>query len=150
MLINQTPLLDMYYDSYDDILRVVWPDIKEVESWEIKWSIQQLHDTIKGYFISRLLVDASLTTKMLRVETLMAVWEHLADVARDTRLQKIARIRSASPAREALAQQAYYLSNPESRYPQLQFQQFVTEAEAMRWLLSWHQQDLKGWEVGRL
>jgi hypothetical protein len=134
MLLNRTPVLDVHYDTPSHVLRVVWPDIKEAERWEIEWSIGQLRTMIKGFYISKMLVDASQTTQLLSLDTLLTVWTQITDLVLGTGLRKIARVRSRNPAREALAQEAYQRFRPEVKCPDLEYRQFNTEEEAMKWL----------------
>jgi hypothetical protein len=135
MLLNQTPLLDLHYDPATDVLRVTWPDVTEAKAFEIEGSLQRLKTAVSTYFVKRLLVDASQTTHVFEVDLLLSVWRQILEVLQDTGLRKIARIRSQNPTREAIAQEAYRMIDPEAHYPQLLFTNFNTEEEAMKWLL---------------
>jgi ABC-type siderophore export system fused ATPase/permease subunit len=135
MLLHQTPLFDLHYEPATDILRMNMPDVNEARVLEIGGSLAQMQGIITTYFISRLLIDGSLTTHLLEVDQILHIWRQLIDSVSDTKLKKIARIRSHHPAREALAEEVIRQIDPVSSYPNLQFAQFNTEAEAEMWLM---------------
>jgi hypothetical protein len=135
MLLHQTPLLDLLYEPKTDILRVNWPDTREAEQSEIEQSLERLKGSVTTYFITRMLMDTSQTSLLYEVETLREIWQQVFATVTDTKLEKIARIKSHSPTREALAQEAFRQIAPETTFPHLSFSQFLTEEDATKWLL---------------
>ena len=133
LILYQTALMELHYDAQADILRVKWADFDDLNWLEVEYNFRVIRDSVRWYFIKRILVDSSGFEKMPDKALLHRATSLFLDSLYGTSVRKYARVRCASAAREALANEVFNQLDPDNYF--MEFRTFATETEALDWLL---------------
>lgn len=133
MLLYKSSFFNLEYDPATDVLSLDWPDVKDFLVPEVTRELAVLVDNIKHYDVKKLLID----TSKARVEVSSTEYQDFiatfARALKTTRLQKFARVATASPEREKISENARQAS---SITDVMEFRSFASKAEALAWLLT--------------
>lgn len=133
MILFDNGILKLDYNPATDILEVAYPDLVGYLLPEIKNSIDKLIDTLIGYDIKKVLLDSSKTSVAVSSEESREITLYLVTGLSKTRIQKLARLQSASNAVESTAQNnvSHVKQQGLLTYP---VENFTTKPEAIAWL----------------
>ncbi|WP_157593099.1 hypothetical protein [Rufibacter tibetensis] len=131
----ENSIIKLVYEPATDVLEVTYPDLHDYLLPEIKHSISILADHVKSFDVKRLLLDSSRTSVSVGEEESKAISTFLAAELMKTRLQKLARLQSASPAIESSAEKNITHIKQAGMLP-FQLQNFESKPEALKWLIS--------------
>ena len=135
MILFQNTLIKLDYEPSTDILTVAYPDLHTYLLPEINNSIDILISTVSNYDIKKVLLDSSKTSVAVAPEESQKISHHLADGFSKTRVQKVARLQSATHEVENLAQGNISEITREALLP-FQIESFSDLNAAMSWLNS--------------
>lgn len=127
-------LITLDYDPATDILATTMPDVREFGTEEVAYCLNMIVDSIIGYDIKYLLLDASTSVINVEEEAYKAVSMKFGIDLLDSRLEKLARVGTADSKREEKAAKVSAELREEVNLP-LEFQNFANREEAMIWLL---------------
>ena len=128
-MIIPSVLLKLDYTPSTDILAVEWPDVHSYTLNEVKDTLTEILNTIRHYDVKRLLIDAKSTVVSVGQEEYATISSAFSQKLLTTRLEKLARLESASSAREAQVKEM--IKNNTSR---IAFKSFTSREEAYNWL----------------
>lgn len=135
MILFTNSIIKLDYNPAADILEVGYPDLHGFLLPEIKHSIDIMIDNVKNYDVKRVLLDSTKTIISVSEEESKEVAMYLAGGLMKTRVQKLARLQSASAVVEATAQGNIKHIRESQALPFL-LQNFTVKAEAVAWLTS--------------
>ncbi|GAB3538070.1 hypothetical protein GCM10027443_32250 [Pontibacter brevis] len=133
MVLFDNSLIKLDYEPATDILAVEYPDLHDFLLSEIKRSIDTLIDTIKHYDVKRLLLDSTRTVISVSDEESREIALYLTAGLMRTRVQKVARVQSASADVEATAEGNIRHIRQSFALP-FEVQNFTAKADAVAWL----------------
>ena len=122
-------LLKLDYTPSTDILAVEWPDIHSYTLNEVKDTLTEILKTIRHYDVKRLLIDARSTVVSVGQEEYAAISSAFGQQLLSTRLEKLARLESSSPTREAQVREI-----TRNNTSPISFKSFASREEAYNWL----------------
>ncbi|WP_137758066.1 hypothetical protein [Pontibacter sp. SGAir0037] len=126
-------MIKLNYDPATDILEVLYPDLHDYLMPEIKHSINTLVDTVKNYDIKKILLDSSRTIISVGQQESREIASYLASGLAASRLQKLARLQSASSTIEAISDSNVQYIRQAGLLP-FDIQNFNNKTEAIAWL----------------
>lgn len=130
MIIFQNGFLTLDYDPRTDVVYVHIPDVSNLFMEELSKSYDVIVDHVRSYDVKRLLLDATHTTVEVEEAAFTRIIFGFASGLRTTRLEKVARVISSVPLREAVVKKVF------TEMPlALQFKTFTDSADAMGWLM---------------
>ncbi len=135
MILYSDNLIVLDYNPETDVLFVQWPDLRQFSMVEVEYSFKLLIQNIKSYDIKKLLIDSSGSNADVNNKEYQALMLQLAADFNETRLQKIGRVVSRDPVREAQLEnnsRKMNIANP----GKILYRNFELKEEAMNWLLS--------------
>jgi hypothetical protein len=135
MILFENSVMKLDYNPATDILDVAYPDLHDYMLPEIKHSINILVDMIKSYDVKKLLLDSTRTVVAVSNAESRAVTVYLAGGIMQTRVQKVARVESASKSVEAIAEGNIRHIRESQQLP-FQLQNFTSKHEAVDWLIA--------------
>lgn len=135
MILFDNNLVKLDYNPATDILEVAYPDLYDFLLAGIKQTITAIVDIIKHYDIKKILLDSSKTVIAVGAEETREITMRLAAGLRKTRLQRIARVKSADPKVETLAQGNISFIFENETLP-FQLQSFTDKESARNWLMA--------------
>ena len=100
MILFKNHLVELNYEVKNDILTVIWPDLKQDDVIELEYVLTTIIDTISHYDIKRLLIDSGKAVVEIEEPTYRALIFKFVQRLAFTRLKKMARIISESTVRE--------------------------------------------------
>ncbi|QCR21574.1 hypothetical protein C1N53_03900 [Pontibacter sp. SGAir0037] len=133
MILFENSLIKLNYDPATDILEVLYPDLHDYLMPEIKHSINTLVDTVKNYDIKKILLDSSRTIISVGQQESREIASYLASGLAASRLQKLARLQSASSTIEAISDSNVQYIRQAGLLP-FDIQNFNNKTEAIAWL----------------
>ncbi|WP_377492229.1 hypothetical protein [Pontibacter toksunensis] len=135
MVLFDNSIIRLDYNPATDILEVEYPDLHDYLLSEIKRSIDTLLDTVRSYYVKRLLLDSTRTIISVGDEESREIATYLAAGLARTRVQKVARVQSPSTTVETTAQHSIRHIQEAQALP-FQLQNFSSKTLAMEWLAS--------------
>ena len=135
MILFKNSIIQLDYNPAADILEVGYPDLHGFLLPEIKHSIDIMIANVRNYDVKRVLLDSTKTIISVSEEESREVATYLAGGLMKTRVQKVARLQSASAAVEATAQGNIKHIREAQALPFL-LQNFTVKAAAVAWLTS--------------
>lgn len=133
MILFKNSVISLNYNPAADILEVGYPDLHGFLLPEIKHSIDIMIDNVRNYDVKRVLLDSTRTVISVSEEESRQVALYLAAGLMRTRVQKVARLQSASNAVETTAQ-GNIKHIQESQTLAFDLKNFTSKAEAVAWL----------------
>lgn len=133
MILFKNSVISLNYTPAADILEVGYPDLHGFLLPEIMHSIDILLDNVRNYDVKRVLLDSTRTVISVSGEESRQVALYLAAGLARTRVQKVARLQSASHAVETMAQGNIKHIGETQPLP-FELKNFVSRAEAVAWL----------------
>lgn len=133
MILFENGIIKLDYFPATDILEVAYPDLYDFMLPEVLSSIDILVGNIINFDVKRVLLDSSLTVVAVSDEKSRRITAHLAAGLVRTRLQKLARVQSASPVVEATAQGNIKHVRDTLSLP-FELQNFTCKSGAVDWL----------------
>lgn len=127
-MIIPNKLLYLEYDPSIDVLFVEWPDFNDYAVPELHFTLDSLVETIRGFDIKYLLVDATKTVIAIGQEDYDEISGRFAQNLLSTRLKKLARLVSNSSVREKQVENFKKKSNLA-----FELESFKTKEEALEW-----------------
>ena len=137
MILFENGIIKLDYAPATDILEVAYPDLEGFLLSEVKHSINILIDNVINYDVKRVLLDATRTVIAVSDEESREVATYLAAGLMKSRVQKVARVQSASASVENTAQSNIRHINNSFLLP-FQLQNFNLKPDAIGWLMSNH------------
>ena len=131
MILFQNSLLKLRYDPATDILFVDMPDITYDLRADFRRSLDIIVENTRNYDVKKLLVNASRSVIDMDTKDYTALITNFSKDLKSTRLQKVARVESASSSRERMVQKIIEEVQPVSFY-----RTFLDEQSAVEWLKS--------------
>ena len=135
MILFKNSVISLNYNPAADILEVGYPDLHGFLLSEIKHSIDIMIDNVRNYDVKRVLLDSTKTVISVSEEESRQVALYLAAGLMRTRVQKVARLQSASNAVETTAQGNIKHIRETQALP-FDLKNFTSRAEAVAWLAS--------------
>lgn len=135
MILFKNSVINLDYNPATDILEVAYPDLHGFLLPEIKHSIDIMIDNVKNYDVKRVLLDSTRTIISVGEEESRQVAFYLAAGLMQTRVQRVARLQSASISVETTAQ-ANIKHIKESQTLPFELKNFTSKVEAVAWLAS--------------
>jgi len=133
MILFENGIIKLEYFPATDILEVAYPDLYDFMLPEVLNSIDILVGNIINFDVKRVLLDSSLTVVAVSEEKSRRITAHLVAGLTGTRLQKLARVQSASAVAEAAAQGN--IGHVRNTYAlPFELQNFSCKSEAVAWL----------------
>ncbi|WP_089320749.1 hypothetical protein [Pontibacter ummariensis] len=129
MIIYENSFIKLDYNPATDVLLVDMPRIDTMIMPEVRSALAIIAEHVRNYDVKRLLVDARQTKVEVNEESYTALISEFSQSLMTTRLQKVARIVSASEVREKAVKKVY-----ERDGLPLQFKNFEEMAPAIEWL----------------
>ena len=129
MIIFQNGFIKLDYDPTTDIMFVDMPTVNSLVLPEVRQALRIIVEHVRNYDLKNFLVDARKTEVEVTEESYASM---LAEFSRDlmaTRLQKLARIVTASTVRENVVRSVY-----DQQKLSIEFQSFTELAPAVEWL----------------
>jgi len=133
MVLFQNSLIRLDYTPATDILVIEYPDLHGYLLPEIKNSINILVENVRNYDVKKLLLDSTRTISSVTEEESREVATHLAKGLMKTRVQKVARLQSASTTVEKLAEGNLKHIQEAEALP-FQLKNFTNKADALKWM----------------
>jgi hypothetical protein len=133
MVLFENGIIKLDYFPASDILEVAYPDLHDFMLPEVLNSMDILVGNIVNFDVKRVLLDSSLTVVAVSDEKSRRITAHLVAGLMRTRLQKLARVQSASPVVEAIAQGNIKHVRDTYALP-FELQNFSCKSEAVEWL----------------
>lgn len=137
MILFENGLIKLDYTPATDVLEVAYPDLHDFLLHEIKHCIDVLIENIINYDVKRVLLNSSLTVVAVSEQQSREITSYLIAGLMKTRLQKLARVQSASADVEALAQNNIKYVQETGMLP-FELNNFLSKAEAISWLTNNH------------
>ncbi|RDV11460.1 hypothetical protein DXT99_24685 [Pontibacter diazotrophicus] len=134
MVLFDNSIIRLDYNPATDIMEVEYPDLHDYLLSEIKRSIDTLLDTMKHYDVKRLLLDSTRTIISVDDEQRREIATYLAAGMTMTRVQKVARVQSASASEETTAQNNIRHIQKALTLP-FELQNFINKTLAVEWLI---------------
>ena len=133
MILYQTSLMELNYDASTDILKVKWADFEDINWLEVDYNFRVIRDSIKWYFIKRILVDSSSFNRIPDKALLHQLTTRFLETLYGTTIKKFARVQCGNPMREALATEIHTQLDHTNYL--LYSKTFTNEHNAIAWLL---------------
>ncbi|RNI24084.1 hypothetical protein [Rufibacter latericius] len=133
MILFENTIIKLDYSPATDILEVAHPDLHDHLLPEIKDSIKILLENVRSYDVKRLLLDSSRTTVSVSEQESLQIGMYLAEGLMKTRLVKLARLQSPSPAVEENAEKDIR-EIEQAGMLTFELQNFTKKVEALEWL----------------
>ena len=133
MVLFQNSFIRLDYTPATDILVIEYPDLHGYLLPEIKNSINILVENVRNYDVKKLLLDSTRTISSVTEEESREVATYLAKGLMKTRVQKVARLQSASTTVEKLAQGNLKHIQESGALP-FQLKNFTNKADALEWM----------------
>jgi len=127
-------MIELDYDPATDILTTSMPDLREFSLPEVKMCLEIVVSNIRNYDIKKLLLDSSGSVVEIDDEAYKAVVAKFTMDLMATRLKKLARVATTSPAREQKSTKLANEIRQEFRTT-VEFANFPSKPEALKWLL---------------
>src|SRR5688500_13370683 len=102
MILEKDSLLNFNYDTTTHILSVRYPDLTGTPIPQIKNSLDKLYRNLVNYDVKKLLLDLRYGIRGLTETQYRKLTNDFLQQLTQTRLEKVARILPANPAREYL------------------------------------------------
>ena len=131
MIVFQNSLIVISYAPETDILLVEWPSSEPYSVLEVKESHKLFVEVIKKYDAKKVLINAVSAVFNFDYADYLDLIELLTDELSKTRVEKVARVYTTVPEREAIMKSTLLKVS----FPFL-FQNFNSKEEAMHWLIS--------------
>ena len=129
MVVYENNSITITYAPETDSILVAWPGTEPYTLPEIKESLHKLLEIITNYNAKNLVIDAMNAKVNVDYQEYLQVVKNTMYELNKTHLQKVARVLSADPEREAIQDAA----NQNFRF-NFQFQNFKSRAEAVKWI----------------
>ncbi|TPE41047.1 hypothetical protein [Pontibacter mangrovi] len=133
MILFENSIVVLAYSPATDIVEIKYPDLHGYLLPEIKHTIRNMVQVIKNYDVKRVLLDSTRTHVSVSDEESREVATFLATELAKTRVERVARLKSASDRVEKLAVANMGVIKLSGSIPFL-LENFTTKEEAMAWL----------------
>lgn len=134
MILEKDSLMVFNYDTTTHILSVSYPDLTGTPLPQIKNSLEKLYRNVVNYDIKKLLLDLRSGVKGVTEAQYRDLVNDFLMKLSQTRLEKIARILPANPAREYLVEHYSQILRKDITV-NFKDQNFASKAEALAWLM---------------
>ena len=129
MIIFQNGFIKLDYDPTTDIMFVDMPTVNSLELPEVRQALRIIVEHVRNYDVKNLLVDARKTEVEVTEESYASLLAEFSRHLMATRLQKLARIVTASAVRENVVRSVY-----DQQKLSIDFRSFTELAPAVEWL----------------
>lgn len=127
-------IITLDYNPATDVLATNMPDIREFSSSEVAYCLDLIVESIRGYDIKNLLLDASKSVVEVEDEAYKAITTKFSMGLMNTRLKKIARVATEDAKREEKSAKITRELRQELHLS-IEHRNFTGREEAMDWLL---------------
>ena len=135
MILEKDSLLEFDYDTNTHILSVSYPDLTGIPMAQIENSLDKLYRNVVNYDVQKLLLDLRHGLRGITETQYRELTNKFLQQLSQTRLEKIARILPANPAREYFVEH-YAEILREDITVDFKDKSFSNRAEALAWLMA--------------
>lgn len=128
-------IITLDYNPKTGVLTTTMPDVREFGTEDVSFCLGLIVESITNYDIEKLLLDSSKSVMEVEDEAYKAITMKFGIDMIETRLKKIARVRTADARREEISAKVSKELRQELNLP-LEFRDFASKDEALAWLLS--------------